>query len=315
MRWQHALLIVLLAAAPARADDADRSAAEKLFEEGRALLAKDQFDAACAKFDESLRKDPAGIGALLNLALCNERRGKIATALALYQRALDQATEARVQGQQKAAQDKVVALSPKVPIVTIALAAPAAEGTKLVIDDGVVPVATKELPIDPGRHEVVASAPGRLPFQTTFEIAAGERKPLVVPVLQLPESATTVVRTNRRRSIGQVAALGGAGLLVGASGLALYARHSYNAAFAGAMPECGGDRPDIDGRPACSQAGIDQTSRARSLGTAATVIGGFGLAVGVAGAVLWWTTPRRESVRVVPTASPGAVGVALRGAF
>ena len=63
----------------------DKTEADHLFDEGRALLAKGNADAACTKFEQSIAKDPRAVGTLLNLALCNERRGKVATALRLFQ--------------------------------------------------------------------------------------------------------------------------------------------------------------------------------------------------------------------------------------
>jgi tetratricopeptide (TPR) repeat protein len=311
---RSALAVVILIGVAA-AEPTDKSAADELFEQGRTLLARGEFDAACAKFEASLQKDPAGVGALLNLALCNERRGKIATAYALYERALEQATDAKLGKPQAEARKKVTELSARLPIVAISYAAPPIDGTKLVIDDAVVPLSAKERPLDPGRHEIVVTAPGRIPFQTAISIAIAERKSLVIPALELPKQQTIVKQGNARRAIGKAATLGGSGLVVGASLLALYAHHLYNEPFHGNPPDCGGPtHPDVDGKTACDQAGQDKTERARSLGTAATVVGGIGIAVAVTGAILWKTAAPKERT-ITPIATATTIGLAIGGGF
>ncbi|NUO54275.1 MAG: hypothetical protein HOV80_35980, partial [Polyangiaceae bacterium] len=73
-------------AAPAEDEnvsDADKARSTKLFEEGRALMAEGKYDLACTKLEESHKLRP-GIGALFNLADCNERRGRLGTADKLF---------------------------------------------------------------------------------------------------------------------------------------------------------------------------------------------------------------------------------------
>src|SRR5262245_31877335 len=73
-------------AARAQESQLSVSAAEALFEEGRSALAAGDLDLACARFRESNRLDPA-VGTVLNLADCEEKRGKLATAWTLFRRA------------------------------------------------------------------------------------------------------------------------------------------------------------------------------------------------------------------------------------
>src|SRR5687768_12791848 len=103
------IVVVTMLVAPVYAQEPpaeppiDKPAAVKLFEEGRAELQAGRPDAACKKFEQSIRKDPRAVGTLLNLALCNERQGKIASALALFVEAYDRATEAGEAEQRAAA--------------------------------------------------------------------------------------------------------------------------------------------------------------------------------------------------------------------
>src|SRR5258708_23407364 len=68
-----------------RVADAQESsaAAETLFNDARAAMAKKQLDVACEKFRESDRLDPA-VGTHFNLANCEEQRGHLASAWGLY---------------------------------------------------------------------------------------------------------------------------------------------------------------------------------------------------------------------------------------
>src|SRR5450755_3617279 len=72
----------------ARADAHDPAAAEALFRDGRAAAQRGDWETACPKLRESQRLDPAA-GTLLNLADCEEHRGKVATAWQLFRQVVD----------------------------------------------------------------------------------------------------------------------------------------------------------------------------------------------------------------------------------
>ncbi len=73
------LVAAIVTAFSASAFAQEPTEADRLFQEGRDLLAAGKPDEACAKFELSIKKDPRAVGTLLNLALCNERLGKLAT--------------------------------------------------------------------------------------------------------------------------------------------------------------------------------------------------------------------------------------------
>src|SRR5690348_18176828 len=87
------------------------SQADQLFDEGRALMAKQDFADACPKLEESQRLDPA-LGTLLNIGLCDEGLGKLATALAVWRDAEAQARAAGETKRQATAQEHIAALEP-----------------------------------------------------------------------------------------------------------------------------------------------------------------------------------------------------------
>jgi hypothetical protein len=97
--------------------------AEKLFEEGVALLGRKDFANACPKLEESRNLAP-GLGVTLYLADCNEGLGRLATALALFREGAALA-HTRKDEREAAAQARIAALETSVPRIRVRLAAPA----------------------------------------------------------------------------------------------------------------------------------------------------------------------------------------------
>src|ERR1700677_5091661 len=89
------LLVLVCGLGPARqarvdeAEEARARQAQVLFDRARELLASADGDVkeACKLLAESQRLDPGG-GTLLNLAVCHEREGRLATAWLEYRDAL-----------------------------------------------------------------------------------------------------------------------------------------------------------------------------------------------------------------------------------
>src|SRR5262249_6273661 len=69
----------LTLASPGHAQGGDPAAAEALFENVREAMAGEDYATACSSFEESNRLEPAP-GTMVNLAGCEEKRGRLATA-------------------------------------------------------------------------------------------------------------------------------------------------------------------------------------------------------------------------------------------
>jgi hypothetical protein len=153
------LVALLLTTSLALAQEHDPASAEVLFSQGRKAFDKGDYATACEKFEESQRLDPAA-GTLINLAACHERLGRLASAWEKWREALRYlpASDERHPSVAKRAE----ALESRLPRLEVQLAADSPEGTRVTRDG--VPLGAPSLgvgmPVDPGRHVIVVSAPG-----------------------------------------------------------------------------------------------------------------------------------------------------------
>jgi hypothetical protein len=307
-----ALLSPALAIAQNKSSDDNVARADALFREAQAMRSID-LNGACAKFVESYELNPHALGTLLNVALCDEELGRLASALEKFTLARDIAAETLAKGPDRAAAESKKAsvehikkLTPRIPHVTIEFVPPVLPDSTIVID-GRAYAKDKlgKLAVDPGSHTIVVSAPGYLPYETTFAIAEGEHHNVAIPNL---EKSVTVRST--RRTIGVI--VGGAGALAGATGIVvgLVARSRYND-----VTSCHDD--DSCDLPE------DYTKRknALSLGNVGTVVGLAGAGAIVVGAILWYTGRRStaekapSSVTLLPHVDSDGAGITAVGRF
>jgi hypothetical protein len=188
----RALLVVIAAlvamrATPAHAD----AAAEALFQEGRDLMAAGDIPGACDRFQRSNELE-AKVGTLLNLGNCREQQGKLAEAWSAFSDARSLAT---VQGDGRAeeAAKRAHALEPKLAWLTITVAAEGRAAELAITRDGAPVLAAvwdRAVPVDPGTHEIAASAPGYKPWTKSLSIALGARDAVAVPALEVDPDAT-----------------------------------------------------------------------------------------------------------------------------
>jgi hypothetical protein len=276
--WLAAALSVLKPGA-ALAQAKDPAAAEALFREGRALSDAGDIAGACAKFRESDRLDPA-VGTTFNIADCEEQLGHLARAWTLFDEVAQRlpTTDKR----RAVAQKRAAALEPRLPKLSVRLPADAPAGTRVERDGVELGSASQgtPLPIDPGEHVVVVSAPGRI--TRSFKVIVSEREIRAldvapgVPVASTPAEPAAVPTSreaplvSERKSpvLGYVlGGIGAAGLLTGAVAGALVLHEK------GVVD----DHCDADQR--CDDEGLAATKSGKTWGVVTTV----GLVTGVVG--------------------------------
>src|SRR5882672_1040058 len=120
--WMATLFVlgIGLFAGQAGAQGETRTAAESLFVEAKKLMDAGRFAEACPKFADSQRIDP-GVGTLLNLALCYERQGKVASAWSTYRAAAAGARTAGQAERESMARQRASALEPRLSRLTVAI--------------------------------------------------------------------------------------------------------------------------------------------------------------------------------------------------
>lgn len=278
-------LVVALATTPARADDSGHAAAEQLFQDGRALFERAEYEAACEKFAESTRLDAAP-GTLLNLAQCYEKLGRTASAWARYKQ-LQSVSSRRGQAErERYAAQKIDALEPTLRAIVIEVQNPAPDLT--VTQDGITLGRTawgSRIPVDPGAHQVAAHAPGHEPFTTTVVI--GERDVrVVVPALGLraKDAPTDARNESALRPIGIALLATGGAALATSLGFGLGAKLENDKAH---RDECGART--------CTREGSERIDRAIDYGNVSTVVGIGAVVLVAGGALLWVLTPRTRT--------------------
>lgn len=301
--------LAILGSVHVAAADENTEKADALFKEGRDLFDKD-LTAACAKFEESLKFNSQAIGTMLNVALCDEKQGRYASAIARFTEARDRAKEGNMPEHLKAAQEHIDALADKVPHVSIVLEEELPD-TKVVIDDKLVRLsAIANLPVDPGERQIEVSAPGRLPYQTKVTVTSGGA-PIDVRIPRLEKSVTV---KSSRRTIGKITTVVGVVAIGTSVGLGLYANHKYQAQFDGMPAPC----RTVNGIKQCNPDGYAATNNAILIGNVGTVVGVVGLVAAGVGAYLWLRSPSEHGERkvaFVPQVGPDGTGIAAVGHF
>ena len=311
----------VVAPRPARAGGS--AAAEQFFLDGRAAMKRGEYEKARAMFAESQRLDPAP-GTLVNLALAEEKLGKLATAWEHARAAMEGLPE--VDDRRVVAKTLRDALEERLARLTLRADKPLPDGTKITVDDVELSTASLgvALPEDPGEHRVVIRCPGHNDLAVTVKLAERAKETYTVELGTLrTETVTTVddahagdprseVRTSPWRTVGFVAAGTGAAGIVAGTVLGLLAIGDKNVT----NEHC---------TPGCDQTGLDAQASGRTFATTATVSFIAGAALAAGGVTLVLLNPKsdrrdksdNESAREPAFAWLGASpsGVVLGGAF
>jgi hypothetical protein len=307
--------------------------AEALYEEARNLMKQGDYARACPKFKQSNDLDPGG-GTLLNLAECYEKQGKYASAWSTFKEALVVAQRDGRSERVDYAKKHLAVVEPKLSKIIIEVPSEVNESGLTVTLDG-APLGAAAwgvgMPVDPGTHQVTASAPNKAPFEQSVQIESGSTT-LKIPKLadKKDEGAPRAVDTdtekkpvsdenqpnNGKRTAGFV--IGGVGIAAlgvgGYFGLRAFSKWS--------------DRNDncVGG---CNEAAKAAGDDAKTAATISTIGIGVGVvAIGVGTYLVLSSKPSGEpsarhgrgaqqarTWRVVPTAGPTGGGLVLQGAY
>jgi hypothetical protein len=175
---------------------AERTLAQSLFDQGRRLMDTGHYAEACPKLADSQRLDPGG-GTLLNLALCYDKLGKLATAYADYHDALAQAVADHRRDREQFARDRMAALDARLPRIQLDVVGAPTDAAVELDGTGVPPTAwPTAIPVDPGAHTVHATATGRPTLDVTVVVGESDTRPVRIdlgPVIEPPGPSTTAV--------------------------------------------------------------------------------------------------------------------------
>ena len=309
-------------------------ASRALFEEGRRLLAEGRYAEACVKLEES-QSLRSGIGTQFNLAECHEKLGHTASAWSLYLRV---ASETKALGQaerEQVARTRAAALETQLSRLTLNVEA-LHVGLEITLDGASMTPATWGIatPIDPGDHQLVASAPGYQTWKGVVHIdAAASAARVSIPALRaslaFPAAALTSevspATSNTPNPVEDAGAnaessswpyvVGG----VGVAGVVLGGLFGLRALDKNADAEkiCA-DRPNR-----CPAAEIDKHEEllkaARGARTAGYVSFGLGL-VGVGVSAVWLLSDDADNasahaLRLYPSVGTAGAGLSLDGTF
>jgi hypothetical protein len=176
---------ILLAASRVHAQSNDSTAlAEQLFNQGRELAHANHWAAACPKFEASYRYDPT-LGTRLNLATCYEKLHKLASAWAHYRGAAELAGKMGDTERRDYALKHAAALEPRLPKLTITAPASLPDRFAVTRDNITLDTAALGGPlyVDPGVHEIRATAPGAPPFVISVQIEESQSQTVTIPDL------------------------------------------------------------------------------------------------------------------------------------
>jgi hypothetical protein len=336
-------VVALLAVLPARAEPTDQETALALtlFDEGRAALAAGHLDEACHELEESKRLDPLP-GTVLNLAVCHEHQGRVATASAEFREARALAERDHRDDRVALADQHLEALARAVSDVVIVVPSPADRADLAVSADGTSVGRAAwgtRIPVDPGPHTIEATAPNKKTWTLVVQVAPnGDVETATVPQLEDAPSEPGPVLPPAvvPPPVARVAGLSGSPVPAppaSAASRALSTRRTIALASAGASLVAAGigtyfgvtaiskhDDPDaICTLEPCTQANA-LNSDAKSAADASTVSFAVALVALGTGAFLWFgdtsgARADRAHLEIVPDAGWGRAGLRVGGDF
>jgi tetratricopeptide (TPR) repeat protein len=147
---------------------------QALFVEGQKLIEQGQPREALEKLlqVEELGPHPR---VLLWIALAEEQLGHLLKARAIYTQAQANAREEKLADVEQDATKALDDIAPKIPHIAVHVTPPS-ETVIVTLDSVNVALVNGHLDVEPGKHVVLVSAPGRVSYHAEVELKAGEEK-------------------------------------------------------------------------------------------------------------------------------------------
>lgn len=336
--------LALPGVALAQDDPQQKAAAEALFDEGRELIGQGQYEAACRRFEQSQAIDP-GVGTLLYLGDCYERLGRFASAWAMYREARSSALAAGQGERARVAEDRARHVAPNLSKLAVLVAAEnRIDGFELVINGRILSAALygASFPIDAGRYQLVARAPGRTAWSALVDVKPdGDQQLVQVPALEVAPGPAPLpaLGAPHATSVAPGVAAAGAEPISSADTserwLGLHPLQTAGVFVAGGGVLALGtgvvlgllaQGKDDDASERCVPSCLDRDSAelnddARGLATAANISYAVGALALTTGAVLYFTGSQQASDepatgwRVSPRLARNSQGLLLEGSF
>jgi serine/threonine-protein kinase len=327
VRWALGAVLLLTApAARAQTPDASPPTAQALFDAGMQALTAGFYSEACPRLEQSWRLEPRP-DTRFYLADCYEKSGKTASAWINFWEVSEAAFKAGDTARGLVASQRALGLTAHLSFLTVSVPHPVnglvvkRDGTSMSPESWGVPI-----PVDPGSHQIEATAPDKKPYQTTVEVVLeGEKGEFELPALQsLPpkpkpppvvppavrqaaaaKAAAVSARSSRQKTLALISAsVGVVGLGVGTA-LVLSAKTTYSDADA----FCDANNRCTDPR------GVSLRHDAISRANLAAIPFGIGLAGLGVGLTLWLTAPSTSKERPRAGLFLSPTDVTLRGRF
>lgn len=318
----------------------DPAAAEALYLSGRKLIGEENWTEGCEKFRASMELNPA-VSTLINIAMCSEHEGKLTQALVEYRRAsqLNQDTlgEERKRKLEQVVKEGITALEQRLSRVQLVVAN-RPTGIEIQRDGMSLPIATigETIPLDPGEHVFVVTAPGYRKEEKKVALKEGETQKIELSLVaeekpkkdEKGKENKGVVKdpsiekdkpTEKYKPRGGPPAwafiTGGLGL-ISLSG-AIYFRTQQSKAEKSLLDHCGVELECDPTRP--YDPAEDNATKNRSFGLFAglSVVGVVGIGAAIVGFARGSdpAKPAPQTVFVVPYVGRNDGGMVLRGAF
>jgi hypothetical protein len=250
-----------------------RALAETLFFTARGMMEAGRYTEACPKLAESYRLDAAP-GTLLNLAVCNEKVGKTASAWGEFRDALAEARRMNRPDREKLASEHIATLEPELSYLTITVPPAVRVVRGFEITRNGVPLQSAawdtDLPVDPGDVEIVERAPLYKPRTLHVTVAAKDHASLsAVPLELAPIERPPVAFWTGRRVTGVAVAIAGLAAAGVGAGFGVLATNDKK--------KSDDNCPTYAGEVRCQAAGVSDMNRANTEAWVSNIA--FGLAV------------------------------------